>query len=229
MKKTYFVLSALALAASVSAVSASAAESNDFYTLKPAVVKEVPPTPEELYSGSAAIPQRPAPILQGLDIDFGSMIEIGEKVLQLIAEGRPVTNIQNQSVSVIPSGLSTWQQLNGWQPPVTKVYSVSVQNLMGMTVIDMRIKVSANWGGGLDGRGKFLANVTMVPSSVYVMWGFTCNVWADHQDPVNVGASDNPVAGLGFDIRWQWGNVVNMQTGTQDYFVSGDGVIKQLE
>lgn len=228
-----FNLFAFALAAFTlplhSAHASDSAVNPDFYRLQPLVVKEVPPTPEEFYSDIVAPSQNPSSTIQSQDIDWGTLITIGEKVIQLIQAGKPVTNVTRDTVAVVPSGINGWDQLSGWQAPITKVYSVTAKNYLNMTVIDLRLKVSAMYGGGLNGRGKFLANVLVVPTSIYVMWGFSCDVWSEHRDPVNVGTKANPVAGLGFDIRYQYGSVVNMQSGTQDYFVTGDGEIKELQ
>jgi hypothetical protein len=218
-------LSAHADAASSPAVAANP----DFYRLQPAVVKEVPPTPEELYSGALDAPSVNMPNLQTFAIDWGTMVAIGEKVIQIVQAGKPVVNITRDAVAVVPSGVTAWNQLAGWQAPVTKVYSVTAQNYLGLTVVDLRLKVSAMYGGGFNGHGKYLANVLVVPSSVYVLWGFSCDVWAEHRDPVNVGAQDNPVAGLGFDIRYRYGSPLAEEVGTQDYFVTGAGQIQELQ
>ncbi|MGZ3705416.1 MAG: hypothetical protein ACXWP1_05545, partial [Bdellovibrionota bacterium] len=193
----------------------------DYYRLQPAKVVEVPPTASELYSDAVLPNPSSLPDLQ--TFDWGTITAIGEKVIEIVKAGKPVVNVTRDVVSVVPGGITDWSQMNGWQAPITKVYSVTAKNNLGMTVVDLRLKVSANCGGGLNGKGKFIANLVVVPTSIYVLWGFSADVFSEHQDPVNVGTSSNPVAGMGFDIRYKYGSPLVQQEGTADYFVSGDG------
>ncbi|HEY8280400.1 MAG TPA: hypothetical protein VIH99_12300 [Bdellovibrionota bacterium] len=206
-------------------VSPARAEVPDYYQVLPLSVTEVSPTPEEIYSDyiqSFGAP--PSPVA----IDWSTLMLIGEKVIQLIKDGQPVVNVKRDSVSVVPVGVRGWQELNGWQPPVTKVYSVTAKNKMNMTVLDLRLKVSAMYGGGMDGRGKFLANVIVVPTTVFVRWGFHCDVWSESREPVNMGTAKSPVAGLGFDIRYRFGSPFSEENSAQDYFITGLGEIKEV-
>lgn len=217
-----------AILSSVSSVAlADHAEIPAAYRVGPLEVREVVPTPEELYSDFVAPDTAAAPALEIQGIDWGQVILIGKQVIEIIKEGKPVVNVRRDAVAAVPAGVRAWEELNGWQAPRTKVYSVTAKNYLGMTVVDLRLKVSANWGGGMNGKGKYLANVIVVPSSIYVLWGFQCDVWTENREPVNSGTKADPVAGLGFDVRFKYGNALNMQEGTQDYFVKGDGTIQE--
>lgn len=219
------------LIAFVSSVTVAYADENRIdpaYRVGPLEVREVVPTAEELYSDYLIPEQGDLPVITDLTkIDWSQVILIGEKVIEIIKEGKPVVNIRRDAVAAIPAGLNAWGELNGWQAPRTKVYSVTAKNYLGMTVVDLRLKVSAMWGGGMNGKGKYLANVIVVPSSIYVLWGFFLDVWTENREPVNSGTSKDPVAGLGFDIRFKYGNALNLQEGAQDYFIKGDGTIQE--
>lgn len=161
--------------------------------------------------------------------DIGNLLLIGQKIIDIIVGAKPVVNVHRDFVAVIPGGLTSWTQLGGWQMPKTKVYSVVAKNGLGMKVVDLRVKVSTNYGGNLNGVGQFLANVIVVPTSINVLLGFNCDVWTEHQDPLNMGTPENPIAGLGFDLRFRYGSVLNENNSTQDFFVTGTGEIKQIE
>lgn len=197
------------------------------YRVGPLEVREVVPTPEELYSDFVAPEPVAASGAEFQSIDWNQVVLIGRQVIEIIKEGKPVVNVRRDAVAAVPAGVRAWEELNGWQAPRTKVYSVTAKNYLGLTVVDLRLKVSANWGGGMNGKGKYLANVVVVPSSIYVLWGFQCDVWTENREPVNAGTKANPVAGLGFDVRFKYGNALNVQEGTQDYFVKGDGTIQE--
>lgn len=228
MKKlTNLFLVVLALTASV----ASAAEvPADYYKAKKVTVTEVVPTAAEIASGYL----QPNPIennglLEELaSIDWNAMILVGQKVIELVKAGAPVVNIKRDAVSVVPMGVQSWQQLAGWQAPVTKVYNVKVTNYLGMDVVDLRLKVSGMWGGSVDGKGQYLANVMVVPVNTRVLWGWTLDLWTENREPVNNGTLEAPRAGLGFDIRYKATTMLNELNGTQDYFITGDGKILAL-
>lgn len=227
MKPSHTVLCLIALVSSVSIARADNHDVPPAYRVGPLEIREVVPTPSELYS-EFLVPEAkvsPSPELQG--IDWGTVVLIGEKLIPIIKAGAPVVNVRRDAVSVIPQGVRAWDELAGWKAPATKVYSVTAKNYLGLTVVDLRLKVSAMYGGGMDGKGKYLANVIVVPSSIYVLWGFTLDVWTENRDPVNTGSKSAPVAGLGFDVRFKYGNVLNLQEGAQDYFVKGDGSIQE--
>lgn len=208
-----------------------AATDSRFYQLKAAKIQEVVPTAEEIYGFTAeqaeqAEVKAPATFLE--DIDINKIILIGEKVIELIKRGAPVVNIKRDVVYAIPKGLE-WQQLTGWQLPVTKVYQVQIVNGLNMNVVDARVKVSSMYGGSYMGKGQYLANVVVVPTSVKVLWGFSLDLWTENREPINMGQVEAPIAGLGFDIRYKvtsWATEIN---GTQDYFVLGSGDIKQIQ
>jgi hypothetical protein len=224
-KNITLLLGLLALAP----VASLAAENTDYYKAAAVTFTETVPTAEEIAAGYLAPTQPPATFLDdSATLDWNTMVLIGEKLIQIIQAGKPVVNIKRDAVAALPLGVTNWQDLAGWQAPVTKVYTVKVTNYLGMDVVDMRLKVSAMWGGSRDGRGQYLANVLVVPSNLKVLWGWNLDLWSENRDPVNSGTLEAPKAGLGFDIRYRVTTMINELNGTQDYFVTGDGNILAL-
>lgn len=188
-------------------------------------IQEVAPTAQELY-GFDASENKLLPLVESISWD--QIILVGEKIIEILKKGAPVVNIKRDAVSALPLGLTDWQQLAGWNAPVTKVYQVQMKNYFGMTMVDIRLKVSSMFGGSYLDKGKYLSNVIVVPTMVNAKWGVTLDIWTENRDPVNVGTRENPEAGLGFDLRYRvktWSTEVN---GSQDYFVTGSGDIRQL-
>ena len=197
-------------------------------------VTEVVPTAVELYSAALQAQPKLHPEfnVQAFDfstLDWNQMVLIGQKIVEIVKAGAPVINLQRDLISVVPSGITSWEQLSGWQVPVTKVFEVAVPNGLGMEVVKMRLKVSAMYGGGIDGRGQYLANVLLVPSEITVLWGFGLDVWSENRPPVNMGTLASPKAGLGFDIRFKVTSYLSQKNATQDYFITGAGEIIQLQ
>ncbi|MGZ3694880.1 MAG: hypothetical protein ACXWQO_11935 [Bdellovibrionota bacterium] len=191
---------------------------------------EVVPTAAELYA--VALEQKDQPRLQTFEIagiEWTNLVTIGEKLIEIIKAGAPVVNIKRDVVSIVPAGITSWEQLSGWQVPVTKVYEVKATNGWGSDVVKVRLKVSAMYGGGIEGKGQYVANVTIVPTEIIVQWGFSLDVWSENRPAVNMGTTAMPIAGLGFDVRYKVTSMFTQKTGTQDYFITGAGALTEMQ
>ncbi len=229
MTKNITLLLGLLAVIPSAALAVENTESQDYYKVSAVTVEETVPTAEEIASGYLAPTQPPVAFLDdAATLDWNTLVLVGEKLIQIIQAGKPVVNIKRDAVAALPLGVTNWQDLAGWQAPSTKVYTVKVTNYLGMDVVDLRLKVSAMWGGNRGGRGQYLANVLVVPSSIRVLWGWNLDLWSENRDPVNSGTLEAPKAGLGFDIRYRVTTMINELNGTQDYFVTGDGNILAL-
>jgi len=227
--KAFTLVFALVFAAPALAAD-PASKSAAYHQVGGVTFEEVIPTATEIASGYLEAPGLET--LSALDlasVDWNQMILIGEKIIELVKRGTPVVNIKRNGVSVLPLGSQAWPQLAGWQVPVTRAYNLAVKNALGVKVVDLRLKVSGMWGGSLEGRGKYLANVQIVPVAVKVLWGWNLDLWTENRDPVNAGTSADPIAGLGFDVRYKVSTALNEFNGTQDYYLTGDGKILELE
>jgi hypothetical protein len=206
-------------------------DSADYFRAKKVTVTEGVPTAAEIAAGYLAPTPSTLQTLSAIDLknlDWNAMVMIGEKVIDILKAGRPVVNIQRDSVAVVPGGVADWQLLAGWQVPVTKIYNFTIQNYLGMDVVSLRLKVAAMWGGNLSGKGQYLANVNVVPEATRVLWGWNLDLWTENHAPVNAGSVDAPVAGLGFDIRYKATTLINEMDGASAYYVTGDGKINAL-
>ncbi|MCB0393289.1 MAG: hypothetical protein KDD25_01945 [Bdellovibrionales bacterium] len=167
--------------------------------------------------------------IEGLsEIPIDEIINIGTKVWTLIEKNRPVVSSQLASASAMPAGIKCWQTLENWSAPKAKSYRYSYKNLFGVTVIDFEFKVVYSYGGQLDGKGKYLTNVQVLPTHVEVAWGYTFNAVAKIQAPINLGNGVNPVAGLESQMTWTIDTVVKHLDQSQPVFVTGNGEITTL-
>ena len=213
----------------LSSVGFAADSSTAYFEPAGISITEEVPTAEDIAASYLEPSQNPSDFWDGAQaMEWGTMVLIGEKVIEIVKAGAPVVDIKRTAVSVVPAGVLGWNQLSGWQAPVAKIYNVVVTNGLGMNVVDLRLKVSAMWGGNLMGRGQYLANVLVVPTNTRVLWGWNLDLWSENGEPVNTGTFEQPRAGLGFDIRYRMKTYLNELNGAQDFFVTGDGQISQL-
>jgi len=161
--------------------------------------------------------------------DWNSILLVGNKIVDIVKANQPVVNVKRDAVSATPAGITDWQMLSGWKPPLSKNYNIVMKNKFGMEVVRVRVKVTAMWGGSAAGRGQYLANVIMVPVETYVAWGWSLDLWSENRDPVNAGTFEQPIAALGFDVRYKVKTYFNEMAGMQDYYITGDGKLTVME
>ena len=157
-----------------------------------------------------------------------SWVTIGMKVWAIIASNRPVANVSTQRISVLPSANIDWIQMENWKGPAARTYTIKKKNMYGMTVVENTYTIAYNYGGQVNGVGAFLANATIIPTAVNVIFGFTLDADAQVGQPVNISSQANPVAGVDIQVRYKVTTFINHSQGVDAFFLSGDGQIKQL-
>lgn len=158
-------------------------------------------------------------------IGWNEIVAIGEKVWTIIEAGRPVVNVTTPPVvSALPRGLECWSDLDSWKAPKTKSYEVVYKNGFGMEVVKFRFRLHYTYGGGHKGTGQYLANVTVLPAELNVLWGFTFDANVEVNQALNLGTFDNPMAGLELNLKWKVSTVVKETQNSFHFFVQGDGL-----
>lgn len=159
------------------------------------------------------------------DVDIGEIINIGQKVWNIIEENKPVVNVSNQYATALPQGATNWAQLEGWLPPAGDVYELSFKNGYGINVVRIRYQVLRTYGGSAHGKGKYLTAVTVQPLDVDVLIGYTVTVAASVPDSsiVNAGTDADPLAAMTVNLNWRVQTPFKDSQGTDSYYVRGDG------
>ena len=155
--------------------------------------------------------------------DVKKWVTLGQKVWDLVRNNQPVVNVKTQTVSILPLSKPNWTEMETWRGPAAKSYTVAAKNLYGMTVISHTYTVAFHHGGSLGGRGKFLANATIIPTNINVSWGFTLNSKVNVGQPLNTGTMADPVPGLDLGLEWSMSSVLKKSQGTDQFYVRGDG------
>lgn len=155
--------------------------------------------------------------------DINTWITLGQKVWQVIVDNKPVANVSTQRVSVLPMAQQDWAQMESWQGPAVKSFTIEAKNLYGATVMSHRYTVAFNYGGKYNGTGNFLANATIIPTEVSVSWGFTLNSQVEVGTVLNVATKANPTAAVDMQVAWKMDSVLKHFEGRETFFVRGDG------
>ena len=157
------------------------------------------------------------------------LITLGEKVWKIVEAGRPTANFSNQRVDVVPQGINRWQELSGWQIPVSKRYERKIKNHYGADVVTFRYRIIYNYGGSYNGQGAYLMGVTVYPEVVEVAWGWSFDATASVPTFANAGNSENPVAAAELLISSRVRTTLTHLENSESYYVRGDGTFIDLQ
>ena len=91
------------------------------------------------------------------------IVNLAEKIWNIIDKNRPVVNITTNYANAVPYGTSHWTQLQSWSKPSTKKYAFSMKNGYGTEVVKVTYQVHWTHSGNFQGKGKFLTGVTVEP------------------------------------------------------------------
>ena len=150
------------------------------------------------------------------------IVNIGKFLWDIIQVGQATVDVKTDFANALPVGLKV-DALSNWQDPLFKTYKFTFKNFLGMRAVHFNYKVSYTHGGQYNGNGRYLANVIVVPSKIYVMWGY--NLSADVTVPkvVNAGSKENPIAGMQLHLHWKISSIFSTEENTKAYYVRGDG------
>ena len=162
-------------------------------------------------------------------IVWSDIVTVGEKIWQIVEAGKPVVSVQVPVAFALPRGLTCWTDLDHWQVPRTQTYEVRYKNYFGVEVVHFRFRLQYTYGGGNDGVGRYLANVTVMPAELNVAWGYDFNAVVEVEQAVNMGSKKDPLAGLELNLKWTVKTVLKESDNSFHFFVQGDGAVKTAE
>jgi hypothetical protein len=166
--------------------------------------------------------------LEELNIFVDQIINIGKKVWNVVAAGKPVANFKTDVAYALPKGVSCWTQLSSWSVPVAKNYQVVYRNKFGVEVIQFTYQLTYTYGGKVGELGAYLTNATVLPAHINVAWGFSFDAKAEVPSVFNVGSSSQPVGAMQVNVMWKVENVLTHEQVTNSYFVNGLGEFQKL-
>lgn len=169
------------------------------------------------------------PRLTQISVVLDQVINIGQKVWVIAEKGRPVVNTSTNSASAMPDGIRSWSQLSGWQPSTSRSFRITYQNVYGINVVNFTYRVMYTFGGGFQGRGRFVTGATIIPASLSVAWGWSFNSNVTVPTVVNIGSSENPVGGIQMNLNWKVNTVLVHEEKTSSFFVDGLGRMKVMQ
>lgn len=162
-------------------------------------------------------------------ITLDKIVNIGYLVWQVVEMGRPNVKLQSYRAHALPKGIACWTDLENWQIPTSKVFSVEYKNLLGQVVAVYSYRISFVYGGNVNGVGKYIANLTVTPVDMRVSWGFNFSSQVQIPSTFNMGKKSDPLAAMQVFVLWSIGNSLKVEQRSNLYYVTGDGRIQKTE
>jgi hypothetical protein len=164
----------------------------------------------------------------GDHVALSDLVTLGTKVWDFIVNNKPNATYSSYKASVVPSGITSWTQLQGWSKPVSKVYRVEFTNIYGGVAGSFDYRITFVYGGSYKGKGKYIGQISFVPANIRLGTDRSLNVKAELLDPLNFGTEENPVAGAELEISWSSPTTPRYQMSSVDLFLYGTGEIQNL-
>lgn len=165
--------------------------------------------------------------LSALDEVLTAIEKIGTRVWKIIEANRPVVHVESKVAHALPRNVSCWMDLENWKVPKVYRYNVTYKNYFGMEVVNFTFRVIYTYGANYEGRGQYLANVSVHPAELDVLWGYTFNSKVEVQRIINLGTKAEPVAGMEMKLAWQISTPMKDSQQTKIFFVTGKGEVSQ--
>lgn len=165
----------------------------------------------------------------GLIEELDIIINIGEKVWKIIEAGKQVVNVSTKVATALPKGITSMNDLDGWQPPQSKTYKVEITNKLGMTVVSLQYQVITVTGGSINGKGQYVGYASVLPSELFVAWGFNFDANCSAPSIFNVGNKKNPIGALNLVMDYTINTPLSTLRQSQSYYITGLGEISQIQ
>lgn len=172
----------------------------------------------------------PQAVLLGVDaavVVLDKLVNLGKSIWDIVKSGSPTVNIQTDVASVVPQGITDWQEMETWQTPVSKLYKTQLMDSATHSIGDFYFRLMFTPGGSYKGKGKYLATVSIVPAQLAVPYRRAFSAQAKVTGMMNHGTATNPIAGMLLTLQWAVDTTFKHTTQSVTFHIRGDGVVNK--
>lgn len=159
-------------------------------------------------------------------VNLDQIVNVGYFIWQIIQSSKPNMRLSTYRAHGLPKGVSCWTELEEWKLPKSKVFTVEQKSIAGKAISKFTFRISFVYGGTYNGKGKYLANVTVSPVDLQVAWGTDFGSEVHIPSVFNMGTKENPLAAMQIFVYWNVGSAVKMQQKSQLFHITGNGDIQ---
>eukprot|EP00768_Dysnectes_brevis_P004809 gnl/Dysnectes_brevis/348_a383_8915.p1 GENE.gnl/Dysnectes_brevis/348_a383_8915~~gnl/Dysnectes_brevis/348_a383_8915.p1 ORF type:complete len:220 (+),score=66.45 gnl/Dysnectes_brevis/348_a383_8915:51-710(+) len=165
-------------------------------------------------------------------IDPSVIIDIGEKIWQLVKDNHIVDISVNDSANVVPEGVSSFYDMEGWAAvPAIHRFNILYTAALGYDAVDADFVVSLTYGGSYEDAGHYLhAELYCEHVEVSTLFSFTATASVPN-DPVNIGTTEDPIAATELRLDYEVKDVTGLFTHDKrsiSFMVDGIGNITEI-
>lgn len=158
----------------------------------------------------------------GAGLDYDAILNLGQQAWEVIKANAPVLTTAHTYANALPAGVRSGAELENFSGIQTKAVRIWATNIYGMTLYDITLMAVHQYNGSLDGKGKYLEAVSIVPLDVHVSWGYTVDVNVNSASTVNFGTKADPVAGIVLEASMKANSVLHASERRIVYEFHGD-------
>ncbi len=163
------------------------------------------------------------------DFRLDLILNLAEKLWQIIQDGRPTFTSTSAMANALPEGARSAWDLQGWVgTPRVAVYKIRFKNAFGAEVGHYSYRLMFTYGGNVHGKGRYLSSVKVVPDSVSVPWGCALDAKVDVVNTIALGDARNPTAQIELLVSHSLSSYFKTLTGSQSFLVKGDGNYQEI-
>ena len=150
------------------------------------------------------------------------IINMGKKVWDIVKANQPVVNVQYDFANALPKGLTSSSELSDFSDIQSTSVRIWGTNPYGFTVYDVTLTTVHQFGGQYDGKGKYLETVSVIPSNLSVLWGYTVDYKVTSVSAINVGTRANPISSMALHAKFKVSTIVKSAETNTVYQFRGD-------
>lgn len=189
-----------------------------------------PPVPHQIGGRGDVERTLPAPArtggLPGGVLDPSVILRVGQALWDIVKANQATAEANYTSAAAVPQGVTSWEALAGWNAqPAVRTVRVRVTDGFDREVARLTYSVIAIYGGGLNGTGRYLQDVRVVPDQLEVAWGYHVDASVAIPGVFNAGTAADPVAAMTLIHRFRVQNPLKIYECSQHFTVRGDGRI----
>jgi len=156
------------------------------------------------------------------NVEIDAIINLAQKAWEIVKANAPVAQIKFNFANALPKGVKNSSSLTGFSDVQSKSVRIWGTNMWGATVYDLTLTAVHQFGGQYEGKGHYLETVSVIPSNISVLWGYTVNYSVEQVATTNGGTAEDPIAKMALHAKFKVETVIQKDETNTIFQFRGD-------